>query len=297
MKYFFLFFIILYQECVAQTDVAQKLLIRGEYGYYCKNKKDNSVLLTRLNLDSDKVDSMYMLSNPTGMFNEHPIVWELLDSMIFQLRLVNDGGGMPYPELRAFKNNKIEKYVNENQAYEYLLSQETLKDNEIGPLYSYIRRIYYKEDTLKGPIFFDIIQKSDSLFLYIYIHDKKMIEVWNFNRYPLIVKKLDVSNASQIIKKKAWELRKKIPAEMLSPFQLVDISGKVYAIEASGNVWNLSGVNARKSLTIPSAAKRGTLVVDKDVKTVRFFKNTEFNVFDKKIKSYIEKSSTDIKIK
>jgi len=297
MKYFFLLLVIISQKCVAQVGDSPKILIHDEYGYYCKSKKDNSVLLTRLNLDSNKVDSMYILSNSTGMFSEHPIVWELQDSTIFQLRLINDGGGMPYPELRAYKNSSLSKSVNKDQAYEYLLSRETLKDNEVSPLYSYIRKIYYKEDTLKGPLFFDIIQKTDSLFLYIYIHDKKLIETWNFNRYPLIVKKLDTSEVTRIIKKKVWELRGTVSIELTGPFHLIDINDKIYALDYSGSLWDLSGGNAKRKIAIIPSDKRGALLVYKDLKTVKYLKKLELEKHTKDIKNYLKKSSVEIKIK
>lgn len=297
MKHLILLFIIISQQGFAQISGNHKLIISGKYGYYCNNKKDNTVLLTKIDLASNNIDSMYIHSKSTGLFSEHPIIWELKDSLIFQLRLINAGDGMPNPELHVYNGNQIKKYTGQGAGHDYLFSNETLKDKEVGPLSLYIRRIYYREDTLKGPIFFDLIQKKDSMFLYIYIQDKKMFEVWNFNRFPLIIKNMNSSDANKILKKNTWGFQKTIMAEINRPFQLVDIHDKVYAFDDLGNIWDLSGVQAQRKHSIPAANKRGAMIINKDNQTVKYFRTSEIDKSNKGLVKKIKKSSVDIKIK
>ncbi len=299
MKFLLLLLSLISIQVVAQQSTVntQKIMIQDNYGYFCKSKKDGTTVLKKINMISNQQDSMQMFCKPKGMFNTHPVVWDLNDSLIFYIRLSNDSGGMTYPELHAFQSKKIARYSNAQSSDSYIFSNETLKDNNISPLYYYIGRIHYKEDSLTGPLFFDISVRKDTLRLYIYIHDRKEIEVWTFNHFPLIVNNVSDHEANQIIKKKAWALYKKIPVEIQGPFQLGDINGKLYAFDHLGDIWDLSGTTAKKKRSFPSENTRGALIVDKDKKTVKYFKKKEmYNTLDN-FKNIIKRSSVDIKIK
>jgi len=289
-------FAMLPQLCIAQfNNQIEKLILNGKIGYFCKVKNvDQSILLTRFSLETSERDSIYIFDKPSGMFKEHPLVWDIKDSTIFQVRIYTSGDGMQYSELRAYKENKIRQYSNENIGYDYIGSKETLIDNSL-PLNSYISRIHKQEDTLKGPLYFDIIATNDSLLLYIYLHDSKKIEVWNFNRYPLLTNKIDLENGKEIMKKKKWELINSIKVQINSPFQVMLLNNKIFALTYSGDLLDLSNSIVKKVRSYPMREQRGAIIVDKKLSTTKYTKIKNWNPSKNNLKN-ISRSSRDIKI-
>lgn len=156
--------------CMAQLNsMPKKIVLNHKIGYYCTVRNlDHSILLTRFNLESPDRDSIYIFDKPSGVFESHPLVWDVLDSFIFQIRIRTSADKSQYSELRVYSDDKVRKHVKKGDGYDYIASQNTLYDNSL-PLNSYIRRINNQEDTLTEPIYFDILAKPDSLLLYIYL--------------------------------------------------------------------------------------------------------------------------------
>jgi hypothetical protein len=284
-------FAILPQICIAQfNNQIEKLILNGKIGYFCKVKNaDKSILLTRFSIESSQRDSIYIFDKPSGMFKEHPLVWDVKDSTIFQVRIYTSGDGMQYSELRAYKENKIRQYSNEHTGYDYIGTKETLLDNSL-PLNSYISRIHKQEDTLKGPLYFDIIATDDSLLLYIYIHDSKIIEVWNFSRYALLMNKIDLENGKEIMKKKKWELIKSIKAQVSSPFQVMLLNNKIFALTYSGDLLDLSNSVVQKVRSYPVREQRGLIIVDKKLSTTKYTKTKNWNPSKNSLRNIIRSS-------
>jgi len=285
--------------CKAQSIYpAEKIIINEKAGYYCKVRStDQSILLFRFEIESSEQDSIYIFDKPSGLFEYHPNVFDVIDSTFFQIRIYTSGDGMQYAELRGYKENKIKEYSNKDTGYDYVASQNTLLDNSL-PLNSYISRIIRSEDTLKGPLYFDLIATPDSLLLFIYIDYLQKIEVWNFVRYPLIVEKCSFDEGKKIMKKKPWELSRVISADISSPFKLIQLNNKdkIYALANNGDLFDLSKEYAHKiELRSPIKNIEG-IIIEKKLKSTRYFSEKKLNI-SKDNFSTIYKSSKIIKQK
>lgn len=260
--------------CNAQpVKPAGKIIIDDKVGYYCNVRStDQSILLFRFGIDSSDRDSIYIFDKPSGLFEYHPIVFDVIDSTLFQIRVYTSGDGMQYSELRGYKESQIKQYYNKDNGYDYVGSNNTLLDNSL-PLNSYIRRIIRSEDTLKGPLYFDLIATPDSLLLFIYIDYLQKMEIWNFVRYPLIIGKSSFDESKKIMKKKPWELSRVVATQIGSSFKLIQLNGedKIYALTDDGNLFDLSKEYAEKVESRSPIKSMKGIIVDKKMKSTRCF--------------------------
>ena len=75
--------------CKAQSIYpAEKIIINEKAGYYCKVRStDQSILLFRFEIESSEQDSIYIFDKPSGLFEYHPNVFDVIDSTFFQIRI------------------------------------------------------------------------------------------------------------------------------------------------------------------------------------------------------------------
>lgn len=270
---FFLLVLVLPYICIAQINQPlEKIILNNKTGYFCKVKSaDRSILLTRFNLESPERDSIFLFDQPGGMFELHPIVWDLIDSTLFQVRIYTTGDGMQYAELRGYKERLIKAYANKDVGYDYIASQNTLLDNSL-PLNSYIQRIKNHEDTLKGALYFDIIATNDALLLYIYLDDLKILETWSFSRYLLSIRKVNDEEGDKLMNQKRWVKVKSISADLKCPFQLVPINNNIFAVTNSGDLFDFSKEYAQEvKMSTPLKNCKG-IIINKQLASTKYHK-------------------------
>jgi hypothetical protein len=215
---------------------------------------------------NDSLASSYPIygSPISGMFKNAPVFWDAADSLVIQINLYTDGSDMTFSQIRRYNINALIR--KKEKDLEQYIFHKTLIDNTGIPFEIYIRRIHFREDTLKGPLYFDFCITPDSLLLFSYLADSKTIEVWNFVRYPLLSGRKTTPETAQKIRdrKKKWELIRTIPITLNGPFNIIHTRGKNYLISHTGEIMRLNHSNAEKTGNLPENIRNGVLVVDKN---------------------------------
>ena len=221
--------------------------------------------------NTDKVDSIAQKNSEKqifgapdlGSFKSSPLFWDMIDSFILQINLYTDGTQMTFAHLRQYNINKLIAY--DGQKLLNYVSNETLRDNYVLPIESKEMRIHFREDTLKGPVYFDFCATKDSFLLFVYLHDTQEVEVWNFVPYRFMINKATYTNTSKTptFAKDKWTLLRTIPITLNGPFRIVHSRNRNYMITQEGEIFQLRTNTAKKSGRLPENALGGALLIDK----------------------------------
>lgn len=232
------------------------------------NKGKKTLYISGGNLKTSR-DSITSANLKGGLYYDHPLAWDISnDSLLFIVRMHEDHTGITYTDLRKYNLNKLSQLT--DAAYKsYIEDNKRMITKNIPPLFTYSIKIGYEIDTLKGPIYYDIICDRDSFFLFIYINDTKMLEKWNFVHYPLY-SDAPFIDAKEIQKKNAWEKVASYPIGLNAPFRMIQQKKNLYLFTADDPIYSrLDGPNkSLKKLTFKKT-KNDMIVIDKEKAEIR----------------------------
>lgn len=229
-----------------------------------------------------------------GSFKSSPLFWDMIDSFILQINLYTDGTQMTFAHLRQYNISKLITY--DDQILRNYVSNETLKDNYVLPIESKEMRIHFREDTLKGPVYFDFCATKDSFLLYVYVHDSRSMEVWSFIPYLTVIKKYNPpkSPARPVVPK--WALLRTFPITLDGPFQTVHTQQCTYMITGTGEIFKIQPKGIRQVGFLPEKSSQGTLLIDKMKDEVYFIKELDIQEsLEKKVQN-ISKTTDKMRI-
>jgi hypothetical protein len=250
----------------------EKCIIGKEF--VCTSKHTDSKRILYLNSippGEAVTDSIIMSSLISGIFYHHPLAWDIIDSLLFVVRMYNDNHGMTYTDLNSYRLDQLNKLniSNRTDLHRYVSDTKRTKVKGISPLLSYSFRISYRNDTLKGPVFYDFYCTEEALQLYIYINDSKVLEKWNYIRYPLILGQPASEKMKSVhTMRAAWEKIDSFSIALDKPFHILHGNSQDYLISGEGSIIALDNSQTFVSQQLPD--KNGVLLVDKAKNELRF---------------------------
>jgi hypothetical protein len=262
---FFIFITSIYIKTGAQPPVFTNKAILQQSGFIFIDSCANASDLCYSN--SEKYN--YSISkNYANQTDYKPIYWDVYDSTLFQICLHYDHTGTMLSELRFYNLNKL-RSIAETDLYGYMTGKETLADNTL-PTFWYSMRIALGLDTLQGPLYFDFNANTENLYIYIYIHGVKKLEIWNYNYYKLLSRELSFEERLERQNRGSWSRIGFVPANLSAPFRVVHTHGEDYLITTAGDILHIGKNSVELAGKLPSLPGKGILVIDKGKDAVYF---------------------------
>ncbi len=246
--------------------------------------------------DEKSVDSViinWLLTKETSPLYGNPLAWDVIDSIIYLIRLYEDDFGQNFAQLKSYNINELKRlyFLDKDSLTNYIISPDNLKSNPLAPLEMYSSLITFKSDTLRGKVYFDLYCNMKSLNLYIYLDGIKKLEVWEFTRYPIIQKYIsntDKDEITKIYKQKPWKKVSSKSIEIACPFRVFNINQKDYLIDVSGQSYQLQSTTVEKTNMKPVQNMRNSiLIINKNTNELLLIPESKF----------LEKSSLSVKDK
>jgi hypothetical protein len=235
---------------------------------YCISLDSNSsVNLQFKNQPIPKSFNTY--ANRYNAYQNIPICWDVVDSFLFQLNLYRDQQGMVLSKLMYYNLNTI-KNLDAQKIKDYINDIPASTVSRDLPLYEYMYRIAYRNDTLKGPVLFDMHVINYSVQLFIYVHDSKNLEIWNFNDLSPLRKRNSAQQSIEYNFFDQWTRAASIPANLSAPFRVVHTQGRDYLITTAGDILRIGKNSVEPTGKLPTLPGKGILVIDKGKDAVYF---------------------------
>jgi hypothetical protein len=261
-----IYFLLIKNNIQAQIECFSAKSILINYGLEAIYMDKNSNI-TLYKYDQTQSTVFNTNANGSAAYSKNPICWDLSDSILYQISLHDDGPGMTYSDLSYYNLNNIFNVVNKQDSKVYLNSNtDQTSISKKLPLYDYMLRIRYRDDTLHGPLFFDFQIKEDSINLYIYIQDSKMVEIWRHAELHLLKQNQSVQQRNTL----TWVRSAAIPANISAPFRVVHTRGRDYLITTAGDILRIGTKALEPAGKLPALTGKGILVIDKGKDAVYF---------------------------
>ncbi|MEZ4918767.1 MAG: hypothetical protein R2792_06625 [Saprospiraceae bacterium] len=262
---FFLFFLSL-NTAIAQEITMQKSIITDDTILVNLERSGHLEVSSVLTGESLLIDtSVYLFGLPTQEEREMAgeiLQWDIVGSYLFQNALYKDSRGACSYQIRRYSIDSL-RGLRSDALKNYIVSTETLFDNDIQPGEWYQSRIFYAADSITGPLFFDFVVNKDSLIMYIYLEGLGQIEVWNYNRYRFKLGH-DKDQLEFWGRKKNWEKVNSITLnhKLKMPFRVLSNRSNIFLISDKGSIYSISGGKLQLMKTA-SKITGGYKIIDK----------------------------------
>ena len=212
-------------------------------------------------------DTAQIFRNPeTGLYADLPVLWDMSDSLMFQIRLFNDGGGMTHSQIRVFEMDKLFNHQQDSFSL-YIDQPETLKDNYSLPFELRATELYYQNRTdkfHKGHIAFDFCITRDSFLLFFYLEEDHELEIWSYTRFALWDKKLRKEDRTAILNDTIWKLVKTISLDIDGLFMPVCTGNITCLLLDNGIILRLNGNQSFTAGALVDQTGQVLIITDKE---------------------------------
>lgn len=186
-------------------------------------------------LTKNNTDSVLIFNKVKYFYEECGIKSFLKDSLYYVFKPIGNSDGLVIYQLKVFNVN-APAFKRRDQSYLYY--HDALL-NSVPPINSYFISLFYKDILLKGPAYFDFTISDDTIKSYIYVHDKKQIEVFalpNDSRLDGGAKRESVT--------RTWGMTSSFSIILNGPFKIINRKNKVYLLTQQGIIYALENNEA-----------------------------------------------------